>query len=147
LQYWVVSPSPRYSIRGERSGGGVELTDLFDALFFTLFTLSLFVLPLRASKKQIFDTAPYKPGGKTGMVILGLAGFGANLFIDFELLFAQAGDFNIGGQNWVSSTLLVDQWALWFTIILGVVGALIYLYYKRVAKANYATIFTQIPPE
>lgn len=129
------------------SGGGVELTDLFDAIFFTLFTFSLFVLPLRASKKQIFDTAPYKPGGKTGMVVLGLAGFAANLFIDFELLFAQAGDFNIGGQNWASSTLLVDQWALWFTIILGVVGALIYLYYKRVAKANYATIFTQIPPE
>ncbi|TMI26650.1 APC family permease [Candidatus Bathyarchaeota archaeon] len=33
------------------SGGGVELTDLFDAAFFTLFTFALFVLPLRASKK------------------------------------------------------------------------------------------------
>ncbi len=129
------------------SSGGVELTDLFDALFFTLFTLALFILPLRNSRKQIFDTAPYKPGGKTGMMTLGLAGLAANLFIDGELLFATQGDFNLGGQNWASPTLLVDQWALWFTIILGVVGGLIYFYYKRISRANYATIFAQIPPE
>lgn len=126
------------------SAGGVETTDLFDAVFFTFFTLSLFLLPLMASKRQIFDTAPYKPGGKTGMVILGLAGVIANLFIDYELLFAPAGDFALGAPK---TDLLVDLWALWFTLIIAVVGGLIYLYYKRVAKANYATIFAQIPPE
>src|SRR5256712_4552287 len=56
------------------SSGGVAITDIHDSLFFTLFTLSLVILPLRASRRQIFDTAPYKPGGKWGMVALGMAG-------------------------------------------------------------------------
>ncbi len=132
------------------SSGGVQLTDLFDAVFFTLFTLSLILLPLMASKRQIFDTAPYKPGGKTGMIILGLAGFAANLVIDGFLLFAPAtggGDFDLLQIGRKVSDPLLDLWGLWFTIIIAVVGALIYLYYKRVAKANYATIFAQIPPE
>lgn len=127
------------------STGGVETTDLFDAVFFTLFTLSLVILPLRASKRQIFDTAPYKPGGKWGMVIIGLAGLGANLFIDYELLTAPAGDFAL--TSYTGTNPLVDLWALWFTIIIAVVGMLLYLYYRRVAKANYTTIFAQIPPE
>ncbi len=131
------------------SSGGVELTDLFDATFFTLFTLSLLFLPLMASKRHIFDTAPYKPGGKTGMVLLGAAGFVANLIIDGFLLFAPApaGDFDLLQIGRQVTNPLVDLWALWFTIIVALVGAMIYLYYKQVSKANYATIFAQIPPE
>src|SRR2546422_1623280 len=131
------------------SSGGVELTDLFDATFFTLFTLSLLFLPIMASKRHIFDTAPYKPGGKGGMILLGAAGFVANLVIDGFLLFAPApaGDFDLLQIGRKVTNPLVDLWALWFTIIIALAGALIYLYYKQVSKANYATIFAQIPPE
>src|SRR2546426_2105405 len=131
------------------SSGGVELTDLFDATFFTLFTLSLLFLPIMASKRHIFDTAPYKPGGKGGMILLGAAGFVANLVIDGFLLFAPApaGDFDLLQIGRQVTNPLVDLWALWFTIIIALAGALIYLYYKQVSKANYATIFAQIPPE
>ncbi len=102
-----------------------------------------------ASKRHIFDTAPYKPGGKTGMVLLGAAGFVANLIIDGFLLFAPApaGDFDLLQIGRQVTNPLVDLWALWFTIIVALVGAMIYLYYKQVSKANYATIFAQIPPE
>ncbi len=124
------------------SVGGVGITDLADALFFTLFTLSLVILPLRVSKRQIFDTAPYKPGGKWGMVLLGAAGVVANLFIDYELLFAPAGDFNLGAPR------TFDQlWGLWFVIILAVIGMVIYIVHRRRPGVNYATIFAQIPPE
>ncbi len=131
------------------SNGGVELTDLFDATFFTLFTLSLLFLPLLASKRQIFDTAPYKPGGKGGMIMLGAAGFAANIVIDGFLLLAPApaGNFDLLQIGRQVTNPIVDLWALWFTIIVALVGALIFMYYKQVSKANYATIFAQIPPE
>ena len=124
------------------SVGGVGITDLADALFFTLFTLSLVILPLRASKRHIFDTAPYKPGGKWGMVGLGVAGVAANLFIDYELLFAPKGDFNLGAV-----TTFDQLWGLWFVIILAVIGMGIYIVHRRRPGVNYSTIFAQIPPE
>lgn len=126
------------------SGGGVVTTDLLDAVFFTLFTLSLLVLPLRASKKQIFDTAPYKPGGKWGMVLLGAAGFVANLVLNGFLLFAPAGSFALAAPK---ADLLVDLWALWFTMILAVIGIVLYMAHRMRPGINYATIFAQIPPE
>ncbi len=129
------------------SSGGVATTDLMDSLFFTLFTLSLVVLPLRASKRQIFETAPYKPGGKWGMVILGLAGFGANLFVDYEFLIAPGGDYGLASVNFSSSTLLSDISGLLFLVGIVILGAIIYYAHRMRRGINYATIFAQIPPE
>jgi len=129
------------------SSGGVAITDIQDSLFFTLFTLSLVILPLRASRRQIFDTAPYKPGGKWGMVALGMAGFIANLFVDYEFAVAPGGDFGLATVNWSSSTLFFDIFPLFFMIILAVVGVVIYFYHRRRRGINYSTIFAQIPPE
>ncbi len=127
------------------TSGGVIATDLLDAVFFTLFTLSLVALPLRGSKRQIFDTAPYKPGGKWGMVVLGVAGFVANLIIDYVLLFAsKGGSFDLFSPK---TDLLVDLWALWFTIILAVIGIALYFIHRMRPGINYSTIFAQIPPE
>ena len=129
------------------SSGGVAITDIQDSLFFTLFTLSLVILPLRASRRQIFDTAPYKPGGKWGMVALGMAGFIANLFVDYEFAVAPGGDFGLATVNWSSSTLFFDIFPLFFMIILAVVGVVIYFYHRTRRGINYSTIFAQIPPE
>ena len=127
------------------SAGGVITTDLLDAVFFTLFTLALVVLPLRASKRQIFDTAPYKLGGKWGMIGLGVAGFIANLVIDYVLLFAsKGGSFDLFSAK---TDLLVDLWALWFTVILAVIGIALYFVHRMRPGINYSTIFAQIPPE
>jgi len=129
------------------SGGGVQITDFYDSFFFTLFTLSLVILPLRASKRQIFDTAPYKPGGKWGMLILGLAGFGANLFVDYEFVWPQGSDFALSQVNWASSTLLSDISAVIFTIVVAILGIVVYYVHRMRRGINYSTIFAQIPPE
>ena len=126
------------------SGGGVATTDLMDSLFFTFFTLSLVVLPLRASKRQIFDTAPYKPGGKWGMVILGLGGFAANLFVDYEFLIAPGGDYGLATVNWSDISAISG---LIFLIGIVVLGVVIYYAHRMRRGINYATIFAQIPPE
>jgi basic amino acid/polyamine antiporter, APA family len=122
------------------SGGGVQITDFYDSFFFTLFTLSLVILPLRASRKQIFDTAPYKPGGKWGMVLLGLAGFGANLFVDYEFGVAPGGDFAIGSSSPV-------WYAIIFAVSVAVLGLVIFYVHRLRKGISYATIFAQIPPE
>jgi APA family basic amino acid/polyamine antiporter len=128
-------------------GGGVEITDLFDAIFFTLFTLALVFLVLRSSKRPILETTPYKPGGKVGVLVIGAAGFIANLYLDYLLLFAPQGDFALGSFPSLSDKFF-GEFALWFTIILVVIGALIYVTYKATSKGvNYSTIFTEIPPE
>src|SRR5438876_6170809 len=129
------------------SGGGVQITDFYDSFFFTLFTLSLVILPIRASKRQIFDTAPYKPGGKWGMLILGLAGFGANLFVDYEFVWPQGSDFGLSQINWASSTLLSDISAVIFTIVVAILGVVVYYIHRMRRGINYSTIFAQIPPE
>jgi amino acid transporter len=130
------------------SSSGVVVTDLYDAVFFTLFTLCLIVLPLRGSKRGILDTAPYKPGGKWGMIGLGIAGVAANLFIDYMLIVPSRGDLALS-TFLASSTrdYLLDLWLLWFTIILAAIGMVIYYLHKARRGINYSAIFTQIPPE
>jgi APA family basic amino acid/polyamine antiporter len=120
---------------------GVASTDLFDAVFFTLFALALIMLPLR--KKQIYETAPVKWGGKTGVITIGVLGVIANLILDYMILTAPQDSYNIG-PNMGS-----DNWfAIGFTVFLGLVGAGMYLYYKYGKKdVDYSTIFAEIPPE
>jgi amino acid transporter len=119
---------------------GVSSTDLFDAVFFTLFALALIMLPLR--KKEIYDTAPFKIGGKTGMMVIGVLGVGANLVLDWMILTAPQDSYNILAPT-------SDNWfAIGFTVLLGLVGAGMYAYYKYGKKdVDYSTIFAEIPPE
>ena len=108
---------------------GVGNTDLLDAVFFTFFALALVFLPLRKSRAQIYESSPIKYGGKIGMVTIGVVGVVANLFLDYIIIVAE------GSTSWV-------------LVFFGVIGALIYLYYKYGKKdVDYSTIFAQIPPE
>jgi amino acid transporter len=128
-------------------GTGVATTDLYDGIFFTLFALALVVFPFR--KKAIFDKAPWKPGGLAMVLIVGLVAFVGNLYLDYAFLFASAGSFNLAALPSASDPFSAG-FALWFTIFLIVVGALIYGYYKMRAKTtgvDFSTIFTEIPPE
>jgi len=114
---------------------------LFDAVFFTLFALALVMLPYK--KPKIFETMPFKIGGKTGTVLIGVLGVGANLVLDYMILTAPQDSYNIGpnmtGDNW---------FAIGFTVFLGIIGLAMYAYYKYGKKdIDYTTIFTEIPPE
>jgi amino acid transporter len=122
------------------SSGGVAITDFYDSLFFTLFTLSLVILPLRASRRQIFETAPYKPGGKWGMLTLGILGFAANLTVDYIFAFAKYGDFELSQAS-------PDTYAIIFFFAVVVIGVVVYYAHRLRRGINYSTIFAQIPPE
>jgi APA family basic amino acid/polyamine antiporter len=126
---------------------GVGTTDLYDGIFFTVFALALLFFPFR--KKEIFDKAPWKPGGVATAVIIGLVAFIGNLYLDYAFLFSSRGSFNLGALPY-SKDPFTDGFALWFTIFLIVVGGLVYGYYKmraRTTGVDYSTIFTEIPPE
>jgi amino acid transporter len=119
------SASPLYSF----FLNGVGNTDLFDAVFFSFFALSLVLLPLRKSRANIYESAPVKYGGKTGMVTIGVIGVLANLILDYMIVSAEYS---------TAYTL----------VVFGVIGAIIYAYYKYGKKdVDYSTIFAQIPPE
>ena len=122
---------------------GVASTDLFDAVFFTLFALALILLPIR--RKQIYEMAPVKWGGKTGVMLIGALGLVANLVLDYMILTAPQDSYNVGpnmtGDNW---------FAILFTVALGIVGILMYGWYKwgpSKKNVDYSTIFAEIPPE
>jgi amino acid transporter len=109
---------------------GVASTDLFDAAFFTLFALSLVLLPYRKSAARIYETAPVKYGGKPGMATIGVIGVLANLYLDYMIIEA-------------------EYQAFWMLLATGIIAALIYVYYKygKAKEIDYSTIFAQIPPE
>jgi amino acid transporter len=109
---------------------GVASTDLFDAAFFTLFALSLVLLPYRKSAARIYETAPVKYGGKAGMATIGVVGVLANLYLDYMIIEA-------------------EYQAFWMLLSTGIIAALIYVYYKygKAKEVDYSTIFAQIPPE
>jgi APA family basic amino acid/polyamine antiporter len=108
---------------------GVGNTDILDALFFTFFALSLVFLPLRKSRAKIYESSPIKYGGKAGMVTIGAVAVIANLFLDYMIIVAE------GSTAWV-------------VVFFGVIGAIVYAYYKYGKKdVDYSTIFAEIPPE
>jgi len=121
---------------------GVASVDLFDAIFFTLFAFCLVIFPWR--KPRIYQASPIKIGGKYGLATIGFAGFAANLLLDWMILTAPAGSYSL-----LSPTS--DNWfALGFGILMGIIGVLIYCYYKYgpPSKAvDYRTIYSDIPPE
>ena len=121
---------------------GIWSTDLVDAVFFSLFSLAVVLFPFRL--KKIYDAAPFKPGGKLGVVAIGLAGLIANLVFAWLILTVPQEGFNI-----LSPT--TESWyMLGFTLLLGVIGGLVYVYYRfgpSRKKVDYAVVFSEIPPE
>jgi len=82
------------------------------------------------------------------MVGLGVAALGANLYLDWLLLTAPGGSFDLLQIGRAVTNPLIDLWSLWFTmIILPVIGIALYLVHRMRPGVNYSTIFAQIPPE
>lgn len=121
---------------------GLFALDFLDIAFFILFSLAVVLFPFRL--KKIYDTAPFRPGGKLGVAAIGLAGLIGNLVIGWVILASPQDSYNI-----LSPT--PDNWfALEFTAFLGIIGALIYGYYRlgpSSKKVDYSKIFTEIPPD
>jgi amino acid transporter len=120
---------------------GVNSIDLLDVVFFSLFSLAVLLFPFR--QKRLFDRAYFKPGGKLGVATIGLAGLIANLVIGWEVLISPGDSYNILAPN-------SDNWfALGFTVLVGVIGCLIYGYYRLRLKdkVDYQAIFSEVPPE
>jgi amino acid transporter len=121
---------------------GVYSTDLLDVIFFSLFSVAVLLLPFR--QKRLFDRAYFKPGGKLGVATIGVAGLIANLVIGWEVLVSPSDAYSILAPT-------SDNWfALGFTALLGIIGALIYTYYRfgpSRKQVDYSVIFSEIPPE
>jgi APA family basic amino acid/polyamine antiporter len=120
---------------------GVYNVDIMDAIFFSLFSLAVVMFPFRL--KRIFEKASFKPGGKLGIVTIGLAGLIANLTIAWVILISPR-EYNIlspSSDNWFT---------LGFTALLGVIGTLIYAYYRfgpSSKQVDHSAIFSEIPPD
>ena len=121
---------------------GVFWVDIMDAIFFSLFSLAVVMFPFRLS--DVYERAPFKPGGKLGVVTIGLAGLVANLTIAWLILISPRENYNILAPN-------SDNWfTIGFTIFVGVIGAVIYMYYRygpSSKKVDHSAIFSEIPPE
>jgi len=121
---------------------GFYNTDIMEAIFFSLFSLAVVLFPFRL--RTVFEKATFKPGGKLGVVTIGLAGLVGNLIIAWAILTSPQDAYNIfapTSDNWFS---------IEFTVALGIIGALIYAYYRYgppSKKIDYSTIFSEIPPE
>jgi len=115
--------------------------DLLDAVFFTLFSLAVLLFPFR--RRQLFDSARFKPGGKLGTAAIGLAGLIANLVIAWTILTSPQDAYSIlvpVSANW---------YALGSTAVFAIIGALIYAYYRHgppSKRLDYSAVFSEIPP-
>jgi cbb3-type cytochrome oxidase subunit 3 len=78
------------------------------------------------------------------MVTIGLVGTGANLVLDWMILTAPVGSYNLLAPT-------ADNWfAVGFAVLFGIIGAIVFAYYKygpSRKQVDYSTIFAQIPPE
>lgn len=121
---------------------GVYIVDIMEAIFFSLFSLAVVLFPFRI--KRIFEKTSFKPGGKLGVATIGLAGLIANLTIAWVILISPQDAYNIlspSPDNWLT---------LGFTGLIGVIGALIYAYYRfgtPSKQVDHPAIFSETPPE
>ena len=121
---------------------GVMSVDLLDAVFFSLFALAVVLLPFR--QKRVYESAHFRPGGRLGVVAIGLTCLIANLVIAWLVLTSPRDLYSI------LSPTPANWFALEFTAFLGVIGALIYAYYRfrpSSKEIDYSRIFSQLPPE
>jgi amino acid transporter len=154
--------------------GGVVVTDLLDALFFTTACIAAILLPSRL--KDVYDRAAWKPKlfGREAVWVIGWVALIANMYINLFLLgavgvlnhltdppipflpplipnLAPTGPlgFLFGGSL---NDLLGswDFWAPWILIMWVVIGIIIYFvvktYYSR-RGVDFSTIYASIPPE
>ncbi|MGA8905566.1 MAG: hypothetical protein WB661_11245 [Candidatus Bathyarchaeia archaeon] len=99
------------------ANGPIYNIDLLDVTFFSLFSLAVVLFPFRL--KQTFESAPFKPGGKLGVVVIGLSGLIANLVIAWTVLTSPLDVYNI------LSPTHANWYALEWAAVLGIIGALI----------------------
>jgi amino acid transporter len=121
---------------------GVTCTDIMEAVFFCLFSLAVVLFPFRG--KKIFEKASFKPGGKLGVVTIGLAGIIGNLIIAWAILTSNQDAYYIFSPN------AADWFTIEFTIVVTVILAAIYAYYRLSPpskRVDYSAIFSEIPPE
>ena len=93
---------------------------------------------------QTYDAAPFKPGGRLGVITIGLGGLIANLIISWTVLTIPQDSYN------VLSATHDNFFALGFDILVGLIGCLIYVYYRYGPKrkeTDYFAIFSELPPE
>jgi amino acid transporter len=113
------------------SGGGVTATDIWDTLFFLLASFAGMLLVFR--RNDIYEKSPFKPG-KWLVAGIGLIATVANIY----LLYLVGTGYGSAMEPWI------------FTVFLLVVGFIIYYYYRTKGSrvgVDYATIYTEIPPE
>jgi len=121
---------------------GFYYVDIMDAAFLALFSLAVVLFPFRLRKQ--FETARFKPGGKLGVFAIGVAGLVGNIIIAWMILASPQDAYNILAPT-------SDNWyTIGFTILLSVIGSLIYAYYRygpARRKVDFSAIFSEIPPE
>jgi hypothetical protein len=122
---------------------GVVATDIFDALFLTLFCVSCMLLPLE--RKDIFDRAAVKHSA--GFVVL--LGFLATLGGSFCLyIFIQQSPwiwslFTTGA----SESDIISAVSLIGTILAGLLLYIGYMYRNSTKGVDMRTLYLSIPPE
>jgi APA family basic amino acid/polyamine antiporter len=124
------------------ANGPVYNIDILDVTFFSLFSLAVVLFPFRL--KQTFESAPFKPGGKLGVVAIGISGLIANLVIGWTVLTSPDDVYNVLSPS--PSSWYALEWAA----VLGIIGALIYAYYRfgpTGKRVDYSAVFSRIPPE
>jgi amino acid transporter len=118
------------------SGGAVLATDIWDTIFFLFSALAGAMFIFRKKTKAIYDASAYKPK---------LAGFPAIAVIG---ILATIGNIWLIYADFQASATFYEAWYL--TLLLLVVGGLLYWYYHMRGSrkgVDYSTIYAQIPPE
>jgi amino acid transporter len=113
------------------SGGAVAWTDIWDTAFFLLASIAGLLFVFR--RKDIYEKSAYKPG-RWVVALIGMAATIGNIYLLY-LVFIGYGS-------------ALEPWIL--TLLLLVVGGIIYWYYRTKGSrvgVDYATIYTEIPPE
>ena len=120
------------------SGGGVVATDIWDTIFFLLAAVAGLMFVYR--RKDIYERSSYKPsiGGFPLVTLIGLLATIGNIWMLYAVVAPPSGYGITYPEVW------------YFTIILLVIGAIIYFYYRSKGTrtgVDYGTIYAEIPPE
>jgi amino acid transporter len=118
------------------SGGAVVATDIWDTIFFLFSALAGAMFIFRKKTRAIYEASAYKPklAGFPAIAVIGILATIANIWLIYA-------DFQ-------ASATWMEAWYL--TIILFVVGGLLYWFYHMRGSrkgVDYSTIYAQIPPE
>ncbi|MHA2224900.1 MAG: APC family permease [Candidatus Hodarchaeales archaeon] len=149
------------------SSGGIVVTDLLDAVFFTVACLAAIFVPTRL--KDVYERAPWRPkiAGREAIVVIGVVGLIFNIYLDLYLLGALGvlnhivtpaipfvppliPNLGAGGMLDFSDLANWDFWATWVFLGFVVIGIVIYLVVKRYYSkrgVDFTTIYATIPPE